>query len=92
MIVRILGEGQFRLDDSQIGKVNKIDNQIVEYVQKSNKAEYRRELAKLISTVKELGEPVDPVEILSSDIIIPPEDLTLEEARKVFCEDGLIKG
>ena len=92
MIVRILGEGQFRLDDSQIGKVNKIDNQIVEHVQKSNKAEYRRELAKLISTVKELGEPLDPVEILPSDIIIPPEDLSLEEARKVFCEDGLIKG
>ena len=92
MIVRILGEGQFRLDDSQIGKVNKIDNQIVEHVQKSNKAEYRRDLKKLISTVKELGEPVDPVEILPSDIIIPPEDLSLEEARKVFCEDGLIKG
>ena len=92
MIIRILGEGQFRLDDSQIGKVNKIDNKIVEHVQKSNKAEYRRELANLISTVKELGEPVDPVEIIPSDIIIPPEDLSLEEARKVFCEDGLIKG
>ena len=92
MIVRILGEGQFRLDDNQINKVNKIDNQIVEHVQKSNKAEYRRDLAKLISTVKELGEPLDPVEIIPSDIIIPPEDLSLEEARKVFCEDGLIKG
>ena len=92
MIVRILGEGQFRLDDNQIDKVNKIDNQIVDHVQKSNKAEFRRDLAKFISTVKELGEPLDPVEIIPSDIIIPPEDLSLEEARKVFCGDGLIKG
>lgn len=92
MIVRILGEGQFRLDDNQISKVNKIDNQIVEHVQKSNQAEYRQDLARLISTIKELGQPVDPVEILPSDIIIPPEDLSLEEARKVFCEEGLIKG
>ncbi len=92
MIIRILGEGQFRLDDSQIGKVNKIDNQIVDHVQKGNKAEFRRDLARLISTVKELGEPLDPVEIMPSDIIIPPEDLSLEEARKVFCDEGLIKG
>lgn len=92
MIIRILGGGQFRLDDNLVNKVNKIDNQIVEHVQKGNKAEYLRDLAKLISTVKELGEPLDPVEIIPSDIIIPPEDLSLEEARKVFCEDGLIKG
>ena len=92
MIIRILGEGQFRLDDNLVNKVNKIDNQIVDHVQKGNKAEFHRELAKLISTVKELGEPLDPVEIIPSDIIIPPGDLSLEEARKVFCDEGLIKG
>ena len=46
----------------------------------------------MISTIKELAEPVDPVEILPSDIIIPPSDLSFEEARKVFCDEGLIKG
>ena len=92
MIIRILGEGQFRLDDNLVNKVNKIDNQIVDHVQKGNKTEFLRDLAKLISTVKELGEPLDPVEIMPSDIIIPPEDLSLEEARKVFCDEGLIKG
>ena len=92
MIIRILGEGQFRLDDNLVNKVNKIDNQIVDHVQKGNKAEFHQELAKLISTVKELGEPLDPVEIIPSDIIIPPGDLSLDEARKVFCDEGLIKG
>ncbi len=92
MIVRILGEGQFRLDDDQVNKVNKIDNQIVDHVQKGNKVEFLQDLANLISTIKGLGEPVDPVEIIPSDIIIPPGDLSLEEARKVFCGDGLIKG
>ena len=92
MIIRILGEGQFRLDDNLVNKVNKIDNQIVDHVQKGNKAEFLRDLASLISTVKELGEPLDPIEIIPSDIIIPPGDLSLEEARKVFCDEGLIKG
>lgn len=92
MIIRILGEGQYRLDDSFVQKINKIDNQIVDHVSKIKKAEYFRDLANLIATIKELAEPVDPVEILPSDIIIPPSDLSFEEARKVFCDEGLIKG
>ena len=57
----------------------------------------------MISTVKELAEPLDPVEIISeepldpveilpSDIIIPQSDMSFEEARQVFCDEGLIKG
>ena len=92
MIIRILGEGQYRLDDSLVQRINKIDNRIVDAVSKGKKKEYVLDLANLISTIKELAEPVDPVEILPSDIIIPPSDLSFEEARKVFCDDGLIKG
>ena len=39
MIIRILGEGQFRLDDNLLDRVNKIDNQIVIHVSKGNKEE-----------------------------------------------------
>jgi hypothetical protein len=92
MIIRILGEGQFRLDDNLLDRVNKIDNQIVIHVSKGNKEEYAKDLVNLISTVKELAEPLDPVEILPSDIIIPQSDMSFEEARQVFCNEGLIKG
>lgn len=92
MIIRILGEGQFRLDEDLLDRVNRIDNQIVAHVSQGNKVEFAKDLANLISTVKELAQPLDPAEILPSDIIIPPSDLSFEEARKVFCDEGLIKG
>lgn len=92
MIIRILGEGQFRLDDEHLDRLNKIDNELVKHVSKGNSAGFRRDLAKLISIVKEQGEPLDPVEIVSSDIIIPSGDLSIEEAKRVFCGEGLIKG
>ena len=76
MIVRILGIGQFKLDDRHIDSLNKIDNQIVEHVSKGREKEFRKDLAKIIS----------------SDIIVPPEDMTLDEARQVFSGEGLIKG
>jgi hypothetical protein len=92
MIIRILGIGQFKLDDRHIDSLNKIDNQIVEHVSKGREKEFRADLARIISMIQESGEAIDPAEIISSDIIVPPADMTLEEARQVFCGEGLIKG
>ena len=92
MIIRILGIGQFKLDDRHIDILNKIDNQIVEHVSKGEEKEFRKSLAKIISMIQEKGEAIDPAEIIPSDIIIPPEDMTLEEAKQVFSGEGLIKG
>ncbi len=92
MIIRILGQGQFKLDGKHLDKLNKIDNEIVEHVSKGNKAEFHKDLAKLLTIIKEEGEPLDPVEIVASDIIIPPGDMSMSEAQKTFCGEGLIKG
>lgn len=91
MIIRILGMGQFRLDKKHLDALNKIDNQIVDHVKKGDKTAYQKDLDKLISSVKELGEPLDPVDIVQSDVIFPPEDLSFEEAKRVFSGDGIIK-
>jgi hypothetical protein len=91
MIVRILGEGQFEVEGSLVDRLNAIDNKIVEHVNKGDRKEFKKDLARLISAIKEKGEPIDPVDIVPSDIIVPPEDLTLEEARKVFRGEGLIE-
>lgn len=92
MIIRILGEGQFLIDDGHLEKINAIDNEIVSHVSQGKKVEYARDLAKLISTIKELARPLDPSQIIKSDVIIPPSDMSFDEAKKVFSGDGLIKG
>jgi len=55
MIIRILGEGQFRFADSHLGDLNKIDNQIVDHVKNGDHDGFCQELARMITTVKELG-------------------------------------
>ena len=92
MIIRILGIGQFKLDDRHIDGLNKIDNKIVEDVSKGREKEFRKDLARIISIIQEKGEPINPAEIISSDIIVPPADMTIEEAKQVFSGEGLIKG
>ena len=92
MIIRILGEGQFRFADSHLGDLNKIDNQIVDHVKNGDHDGFCQELARMITTVKELGKPISDEEVIPSDIIVPPADLSFQEARNIFCNDGLIEG
>jgi len=91
MIIRILGEGQFRLDDKHLEDLNKIDNRIVDHVNKGDQIAFRKDLDKLISMAKDLGEPLDTVDILQSDLIFPPEDMSFEEAKRVFSGTGIIR-
>ena len=91
MIIRIMGEGQYRVPSSILDELNVIDNRIVDLVAKEDESGYKNELARLISAVKEKGCLLDPEEIVESDLIVPPGDLTLEEAEKIFGGSGLIE-
>lgn len=91
MIVRIMGEGQYKVPSSLLDELNAIDNRIVEHIAKESESDYRMELGNIIAAIKKNGTPIDASEIMESDIIVPPEDLTLEEAREVFSGTGIIE-
>lgn len=91
MIIRILGEGQFQASEALCNELNKIDNHIVTLVEEGKAEEYRKELARLISEIKGKAEPIDSKEIVESDIIVPPGDLSFEEAKAVFKGSGIFE-
>jgi len=94
MIIRLMGEGQYEIDKKHLDAVNKIDNNIVKIVsgkdEKVVAAAFNTELKKLIDYVRKYGKKIPHEIIKPSDLIIPPADLTLEEARKIFKGEGLI--
>ena len=92
MIIRIMGEGQFRVDSALFDTLNTIDNRIVEDVQKGNQQEYERSLAELIGCIQREGRRIVDTELVESDIIVPPADMTLAEARDVFKGTGIFEG
>lgn len=91
MIIRIMEEGQFRVPGELYDKLNEMDNIIVDFVAEEREKEFRSELAKLINTIRENGTPLEAEELLESDIIVPPEDLSLEEAKDVFTGCGIFE-
>ncbi len=91
MIVRIATEGQYRLQDEQAAKLNELDNEIVAVVQAGDEEGFRRlfdEMLALARSGAELGDD----ELEESDVILPPPDISREEASEEFTGEGLIPG
>jgi len=92
MIIRIMGEGQYLVDSGLFDTLNRIDNRIVEQVQKGDQEAFETSLAELIRSIQREGKRVDDTMLVESDVIVPPADMTLAEARDVFKGTGIFEG
>ncbi len=95
-IVRILGYGQFTVNNDTLNEINTIDNNIVKLLENEEnddyvRPEFERQLKLLDTMVEENGVVIETKEIVPSDIILPGKGITLEDARKVFKGEGIIK-
>jgi hypothetical protein len=90
MIVRVLGIGQFEISSSYLDKMNQLDNEIVELVSRNDSEKMMSKLRLLRELVTENGKLIESTNIVPSDFIIPPLDLTVNEARRLFRGEGLI--
>lgn len=92
MIVRIATEGQYQLDDEHAQKLNELDNAAVDAVEAGNEDTFRQVFDQMIDLVRSQGAPVGHDELDASDVIIPPSDISFEEAGREFSGEGLIPG
>ncbi|MEV6589282.1 PspA-associated protein PspAA [Streptomyces acidicola] len=92
MIVRIMGEGQVRLDDSHLTELNKLDDELLVEVESGDGPGFRRTLHSLLDKVRELGTPLPDDVLEPSELILPSPDATLEQVRELLHEEGLIPG
>jgi hypothetical protein len=92
MIVRILGEGQFDVPDEDIAGLNVLDDKLQQAIEASDETSFRAALTDLLNRVREIGRAVPVEELVSSKLILPGPDASLEEVRDLLSDDGLIPG
>jgi len=92
VIVRISNEGQYDVSDEDTAGLNELDNEAVASCQSSDEQAFRDVFGRLLDYVRTKGRPVPDDELFGSDIILPPADVSLEEAKREFQGDGLIPG
>jgi hypothetical protein len=91
VIVRISTEGQYRLDDDQEGPLNELDNEVVAAVEAGDEARFHELFGRMLELVRAGGE-LDGDDLSESHVILPPPDISLEEAQAEFTGEGLIPG
>ncbi|SJN45607.1 PspA-associated protein PspAA [Luteococcus japonicus] len=87
MIVRILGEGQWRVAPEAMQSLNELDDRVADALQKDDQEALQSSLALLLEQVR-AGAPVADDDLVESDLIIPDSSASLDEVRAFLEEQG----
>ena len=92
MIVRILSEGQWRIESGVQAGLNALDDAIEAAVSAGDQAQLGEALQRLHDQVRAVGVEVPDDELADSDLILPDVDASLDEVRALLSEsdEGLI--
>jgi hypothetical protein len=90
MIVRISGEGQYELADELHDQLNQLDDAAVAAVDRDDEGGWRAAFDELLAFVRDNGTRTGEEDLRSSEIILPPADLSYTEAGADFTGEGLV--
>ena len=83
-VVRIQGEDQFRLAESDRAQLDAFDKDLVAAINGGDEAAFKGVLTHLLEFVRNRGQKLPPDQIVKSDIVVPSEDMSLEEAKAIM--------
>ncbi len=88
MIVRILGEGQFEVDEAGRHALDELDATLLRALDDGDETAFADALAALIAEVTRVGSPLPADAFSPSDLVIPFPDSSLAETRALLGEGG----
>jgi hypothetical protein len=92
VIVRIATEGQYEVQDGTVAELNELDNETVTACDAGDEERFKRVYKQLLQLIRTQGRPLGDDELEGSDLILPPPDVSLAEAKQEFSGEGLIPG
>jgi hypothetical protein len=84
MIIRVMADNQYRIDDSYLPELDKLDDPVVAALDQQDAEGYASALQTLVAFVREHGEVLPMDEVAPSDSILPAPDMTLDEVRAML--------
>jgi hypothetical protein len=90
VIIRIMGEGQFEVDESHLDELNRLDDALGEAIEANDDAVFRTALEALLAEVRRAGKPVADDVLVDSDLVLPYAEAHVDEVRELLTDEGLI--
>lgn len=85
MIVRILSEGQYRVEGETLGQINELDEELMDALTRDDADQFHALLHRVADLVR-TGTQLATDHLTESDLILPASDTTLEEAKRLFAD------
>lgn len=92
LVVRVQGSGQYRLAQPEIDELQRLDQQLTEAVQAHDGQRVHALLGQMIALVQTRGRSVGPDEVVTSETVLPPDTISVEDVQALMHEDGLVEG
>ena len=94
MIVRILGEGQFTVDDAHADLLNGLDSGLERAVETGDESSFQSAMSDLLAQVRSIGVRLADDSLEPSDAVLPAEGSSIEDVRALLADtsEGLIPG
>ncbi len=86
MILRIATEGQYELKGAALQTLDEMDDAILAALEKSDAPGFQKALEQVLDLVRAEGTRLPDVSLMESDLILPPPDITLAQARALFTD------
>ncbi len=83
-VVRIQGDAQYRLAEADHAQLDQYDQRLVAAIQSGDQAAFHAALADVVKFVRTHGIRLGGDENVPSQVVIPGEDMTLEEASAIM--------
>ncbi len=90
MIARLMGDGQYEIDEALCTRLNELDDKAVAALEANDEEQLDGYLDQMAELVRSEGTRLADDDLSASEIVIPPSDLTLEETRQLFSDHGLV--
>ena len=87
MIVRIQGEGQYELGDEARKRLDELDDELFKAVDTQDSPSFHKVLASMVTLIEESGTKVPNDRVVPSDLILPPPDISVVEAKRLFTDE-----
>jgi hypothetical protein len=90
VIIRIFSDGQYRIPEDAQARLHELDAETVKAIDADDEAAFTSSYGALVELIHANGERLADEDLEPSDLMLPPADITLEEAREEFTGEGLI--
>jgi hypothetical protein len=90
VIVRVLGDAQYRVAGEVAAELSALDDKASEAIAAGDEPALQDLLRQMAEAVRSKGDRLDDTDLSASDLQVPPEDLSLDEAKRLMSDEGFI--